>query len=292
MAQNILQPEPNAQGTGTAIGQHRGKKAHGVGALGIAHRLDMCMFVDVDAGADGDALRQILRAVWHTRPNDRFRICAYVLAQPIADTWERAVLLEPEEQFHSTQRRCRKDHRAAGESAGLFVNPRQRVHGANLVSCAAIAGGGQRFDVYHLGLWKNYGPILLRQVEIIEVKRVFRTVAAAHHATAAGGARASRRTFSGEKWIGKSLVGRFPFGRLQDSDSGAIESVARARDFAGSLQEVIGGSEDLILSYSQHARCSLKVPMHLRLPVSQPGPRSALPDFIRRKIGRASCRER
>src|ERR1700756_4210869 len=97
MAEDILQPKRDSQGSGAAIGQHRRQKAHGVGAFGIADCLDVRMFVDVDARADGDALRRIVGASWHTPPNNRFRVRTHVLAQPITDTWERAIVFETEE---------------------------------------------------------------------------------------------------------------------------------------------------------------------------------------------------
>ena len=96
----------------------------------------------------------------------------------------------------------------------------------------------QRFDVHHFRFWKNHGPMFLCQVEVVEIQRILRTIAAAHHATAAAGARGSRRTFAAEKWIGKSLVCRSPFGRLEDSHTSAVEGMAGARNFAGSFQEV------------------------------------------------------
>ena len=59
MADDIPEPERDAPHSGTAIGQHGGEQAHGVGTAGIAHGFNVRVFVDVNAAADGNALREI-----------------------------------------------------------------------------------------------------------------------------------------------------------------------------------------------------------------------------------------
>src|ERR1039458_5666759 len=99
-AHGILRPQPNAQQARAAVGEHRGEQTHRVRTFWIPHDLNVRMFVDVDAGADCDALRQILSTPGHARADDRFRVRAYMFAQSITDARQRAVVLEPKEQLH------------------------------------------------------------------------------------------------------------------------------------------------------------------------------------------------
>ena len=77
----ILQPERNPPRPRAAIGQDGGQEAHGVGAARIADGFNVGVLVDVNAGTDGDALRQIFVVTRHAHPDQRFGIGAHMLAQ-------------------------------------------------------------------------------------------------------------------------------------------------------------------------------------------------------------------
>ena len=79
--QNVLQPECDPAWTGASIGENSGQKPHGVGAIGVADGFDVGVLVDVDAGADRDALRHVLRIARRARADQRFGIGAHMLAQ-------------------------------------------------------------------------------------------------------------------------------------------------------------------------------------------------------------------
>ena len=53
---DVLEPERNPLRAGPAAGQNGSQKAHRVGAVGIADGFNVRVLVDIDAGADGDAL--------------------------------------------------------------------------------------------------------------------------------------------------------------------------------------------------------------------------------------------
>ena len=88
---------------GAAIGQQGREQTHGVGAAGIAHGFNVGVFVDVDAAADRNALRQILAARRHARSDQRFRIGAHVFAQTPANRRQRSFFFKPKEQFHGAE---------------------------------------------------------------------------------------------------------------------------------------------------------------------------------------------
>src|ERR1035438_6562525 len=54
---DIHQPESDPTRTRPAIGEDGGKHPHGIGTIRVADCLNMGMLIDIDAGADGDALR-------------------------------------------------------------------------------------------------------------------------------------------------------------------------------------------------------------------------------------------
>src|SRR5208283_2227633 len=84
-AEKISEPEPDALNARPAIGHHGGEQTHGVRATGITYCFDVCVFIDVDAGADGDALRKILAASRHARADERFRVGPNMFPQATAD---------------------------------------------------------------------------------------------------------------------------------------------------------------------------------------------------------------
>ena len=102
--QQVLQPQADAPVPGAAAGKDGRQHAHGVGLVGIAHGLDVGVFVDVDARADGHALRQIVGCPRHTHPDERLGIRAHVPAELVADLRQRAFVFQIEEQFHRSQR--------------------------------------------------------------------------------------------------------------------------------------------------------------------------------------------
>src|ERR1039457_949936 len=117
-------------------------------------------------------------------------------------------------------------------------------------------------------------PVFFSQVKVVKIQRIFCAVAATHHATAAGDARGSRRTFSLEKWIRTGLAGRFPFRRLEDAHLRRVKGVPSPGDFCNSLQQEVGRAEDLVSRTPQDARGDIKVPGLFRFPTGKATPRS------------------
>ena len=65
--------------------------------LGIANGFDVGVLVDVNAGADGDALGQVVAAARNAEADERFRVGANVPAELVADGRKRALFLELKE---------------------------------------------------------------------------------------------------------------------------------------------------------------------------------------------------
>src|SRR5271165_2360143 len=121
-----------------------------------------------------------------------------------------------EEKFHRAQRRGGENYSAAGEALRLPPNVRRRLDRVDFVSSAAVAGAAKRFDVYHSGLGKDPRPVLLREIQIVEIQCVLCAIAATHHAATTANASRSRRTFSPKERIGKGLVTQLSRSRLED----------------------------------------------------------------------------
>jgi hypothetical protein len=140
----------------------------------------------------------------------------------------------------------------------------------------------QRFDVHYLRFWKDHGAAFFCQVQISEIESTFRAEPTPHHAAATTGTRGPRRALSPEKGIGKSSVSRLALGWLENAHARAVEGMSAAGGICGFLQEMIGGSEDLVLRDSQHVASRLKMARHLRLPICQTRPRPCVPNLLRR----------
>ena len=132
------------------------------------------------------------------------------------------------------------------------MNPRGGVDGAHFVAGAAIADATQRLDIHHPGLGKNPRSVLFREIQIGQVQGILRAIPATYHAASAADAGGSRRAFSPKKWIRKGLIAGLSLRRLEDAHFGAVEGMPRARSFRRFLQEMVGGSEDSVLGYTQH----------------------------------------
>ena len=78
---DVLQPECDALRPGRPSVRSVVRQTHGVGTVGITDRFDVRVFVNVDAGADGDALGQIVAATRHTHSDERLGIGAHVFSQ-------------------------------------------------------------------------------------------------------------------------------------------------------------------------------------------------------------------
>ena len=168
---------------------------------------------------------------------------------------KRAIFFEAKEQFHGASEDAEKTTARQVKLAGLAANPCHGIHGADCVPGAAVVRAGvvQRLHVDNLRFWKDLDAPFLRQVQVVEVERVFCAEAAAHHATAAARAGGAGRTFPAEEWIRTSFVARFSFWGLEDANTGAVERVAASGGFRGFLQKKVGGAEDAVLSYAEHA---------------------------------------
>jgi len=143
-----------------------------------------------------------------------------------------------------------------------------------LAGLDSIAQTGEWLNVHHLCFGEDCGSTFFRQIQVVEIERILRAVTATHHATAASNASSSRRPSAPEKWIREGLVGRFSLAGLKYSDTRVIERVARSGGFSGFFQQPVGGPENLVLCYAQHARSGLVMLRHFRLPFRQAGPRS------------------
>jgi len=225
------------------------------------------VLIDVDTGADGDALGDVLRAAGSAGSDERFGIGADMLTELVADGGQRAFLFELKKEFHGAERRGGEDDPTAGETPGPMVDKRCGLNGAHRVAGAAIGGGSQRLDVHHAGFGKDARSVLFGEIEVGKIQRIIGAIAATHHASAATGAGGSSWAFSAKKWIWKRLIAGLSLGGLKDAHSGAVESIPRARGFCGFLQELISGAEDPIFRDTQHARSGLVVLGHFRFPV-------------------------
>ena len=76
--------------------------------------------------------------------------------------------------------------------------------------------------------------------------------------------------------------GGLSFRPFEDGHPGAIEGLPYPVRFRRPLQDVIRRTQDPVLRDAQHAQRGLVVPRHLRFPVRQARPRSALPDRVSR----------
>src|SRR5271165_6895212 len=250
---NVLQPKRNPPRTGAAIGKYCSQKPHCVRSAGVTDRFNVSVFIDIDAGADRHALRQILGIARCARADERFGIGAHVTAHLPADGRQRTLFFEPKEKFHGAERRGGENHSAAGEPGGLPVNECGGINSPYFIAGAAVAEAAQRLDVHHSGFWKDARAVLFRQIQIAKVQPVFRAVAATHHAAPAGNASGSRRTFSAEIWIREGLPARLSLSRLEDTHLRAVKSMSKARSLRGFLQETVGRPEDSILRHTQHS---------------------------------------
>src|SRR5579885_1649413 len=91
-----------------------------------------------------------------------------------------------------------------------------------LVTIAAVRCP-ERLHVNHTRFGEELHPTFFSEVQIVLVECVFRPVAAAHHAAAAGVAGGARRTVAAEVRIGVGEPTGFTFGCLEDADVRAIE---------------------------------------------------------------------
>src|SRR5579872_2008294 len=148
----------------------------------------------------------------------------------------------------------------------------------HFITRAAIFASEQRLHIHNPGFCKDPGSVLFGEIQITEIKRILGAVTAAHDAATTGYARISLRPFSVEKRIRKDAARR-RVARLEDSYSGGIEGGSAASCFGGSLEQVVGRSEDGVLGHAQHARRGLIMPGHLGLPISQALPGTKIPYF-------------
>ena len=80
-----LEPREGPCPAGLAPGHRGEQQPHEIGARRIARGFDMGVLIDMNAGADGDALGHVIGTVRHATADQRLRIGAYPLAQRVRD---------------------------------------------------------------------------------------------------------------------------------------------------------------------------------------------------------------
>ncbi len=98
----------------------------------------MRVFVDVNARADRDALRQVVGGSGHAHANQRLGIGAHVPANLVAEMRQRLLVLQLEEKLHGAQRGGGEDDAAAGEALADGGLAKPWTSRSNLVAAAAV----------------------------------------------------------------------------------------------------------------------------------------------------------
>jgi hypothetical protein len=99
----ILEPETYAAVACAAPSQNGRQHSHRVRAVGIAYGFDVCVLVDVHAGADRHPLGQIILRSRHSHSDQRLGIGTHILSQLVADRRQRAFVSQVKEQLHRSE---------------------------------------------------------------------------------------------------------------------------------------------------------------------------------------------
>ncbi len=297
MAGHVAQPARDA--SGGPVGNLEDRHAtHRVGALAVAHRLDVGVLVGVDRRRDRHALGEVglpgtvplaVAAVVGLRAHQRLGVGTGQRAEPAGDVREPPAVLHTVQQALRAVGAGRDDHAPGRERTALallLVVGRQRADGE---ATAGVLGerddGGHRVDD---------GSRPLGEVEVVLVEGVLGAVAAARHALTAlgtrlaGGARATevrvRDLFSGRRLrgFGSLLADGVPAVPEEDPDRRHVEGVADAHGLRGRLQMHIGRRHRGVEPYAQHPLGLVVVRLQLLLPV-----RDVLPlRVVEERLGR------
>ena len=155
-----------------------------------------------------------------------------------------------------------------------------RSFGNDFIAFAAIGFIVERADIHDASLGEELHPALLGEVEVVLVESIFGAVAATDHAAAAGIAGCASGAFALEIGVGVGQASGFTLGSLENPYAGSIEGRAHSGGDGDFFQKMIGGTEDFVLGYAEHARRGVVMTGHLGLPVREALPGAAFPNFI------------
>ncbi len=260
--------EPAEEPERPAVDQDVLQRRHHVGAMAVAHGLDVRALVRVERGRDREPARVVGRAdpVRH-RAEQRLGVGPREVPEPVRQAGQRAGVLHGVQQALCAERAGGEHDLPGGERPAAAELPARAV-GADLVTAVHRlapwphdVGGGQR--VHH-------GARPLRQVEVVLDQRVLGAVPAARHALAALDAARPLRPGPAEERVGGPAARRRRLraaGAEVDAHPGGPEGVTHPHVVRDGPDDVVRGRVPVVLDDTEHALRLVVVRRELALPV-------------------------
>ncbi len=255
-------------------GRHQ---AHRVGALAVAHVLDVGVGVRVERRGDGHPLGQVhpgLDLLQH-HAVDGLGVGAGQVAEPGGEPRQHSRLAHRMEQLLGAPRATGEDHLVGSDGMPRPPDPgaaRLVRHGIPTLTAGGHADdGAHRLDGH---------AELLGEGEVVLDEGVLGADPAADHAVAALGAAGAVGTGTAEVRVGDAIAGH----AVEDTGGSPAEGVLDAHVAGGQPHDLVDDAAAGVGHHAEHRRGQVVVRRELRLPVGDVAPLRVLEERGRRDV--------
>ena len=260
-AEGLHPPRPAA----AAVGHQGLQQTHRVGALAVAHRLDVGVARRMERRCDGHAAGQVQRRVdlvFHCA-DDGFGVGAGEHTEAVRQLWQGAAVLHLVQQVLGAPGTGRQDDVPRREGPAVLTQGPARAHGVDLPDAAGtLPHGVDRRQRMHCGTGA------LGQPEVVLQQRVLGAVATARHAAAAFDAPGAVRSDATEERVPDRLAGWSE----EHADRRLDECVAHAHVLGDRFHDLVGRGHARVDHHPEHAPGLVVERRQLVGPVRDVGP--------------------